>query len=287
MYPENLEKYVPPEFDLAKYDKCRDMDIFDWIVNISTRLTPYIFTMGAKYELDPKQIALIEGYVDSNISSGVICPEPSEKAGFENFINALVIQKSAIVKEMSLFELFSLTDIHKTEAREKLYSEIDPRLYQLILRDGQGELDKPIQSDLYDNFEASWLRIDMECSKKEIQEAFNSWLEKAKKKQEINNKSVGAHQRVIKNFNETTFKKWYTAKVLSYIDLVTWNTLRGNKLSDKIITDIIFCNEKHFDFEPINFLRLTTRPHVKKLMFPNTVRRMVNVLSQERCKKKG
>ena len=279
MYPEDLQKYVPPEFDLAKYDKCRNMDLIEWIVNISSRMYPYLVCTHQEYEVETKQRLLFEQLVDHNILRGAITDSPSQVL-LEEIIKHDVRWASPIVREMNFFDLFNLNDVHKTEDRDKLYSEINTRLYPLIPRETLGELDKPIQSDCED----SWLRIEMGASKREIQEAFTSWLDKAKKEQEILNKPEKGHQRIIKNFNDVTFRKWFSAKVLPYIDLVTWNHFQGNKLNDTIITSILFINEKHLDFEPINFLRLTTRPHVKKIMSPETVRRMLNLYSMEKCK---
>ena len=42
MYRENLEEFIPPGFDLAKYDACINMSLMGWIENISARLLIYL-----------------------------------------------------------------------------------------------------------------------------------------------------------------------------------------------------------------------------------------------------
>ena len=280
MDSESLDKYLPAEFNLAKYDKSRDMDLIEWIVNISARTLPYGLFRRQEYELDTEQRSLAEKVVEYNILNGAIINSPQQKM-LEAVIENDVSGENSIVREMNYFDLYNLHDLYKTDARDKLYSELNKNLYKLIPRESLGELDIPVHTE----YEESWLRIEMGGTKKEIHEAFKSWLDKAKKEQEIRNKTAKHHVRVIKNFNDATFRKWFTAKVLPYVDLVAWNYLQGNKLNDAIITKILFTDYQHVNFEPINFLRLTTRPHVEKLMSPTTIRRMLQLYSEKKCKK--
>jgi hypothetical protein len=97
-------------------------------------MTPYLLCTHQEYELEKKQRLLLEHLVGHNILRGAITDSLIQVV-LEEIIKHDVRWASPIVREMNFFDLFNLNDVHKTEDRDKLYSEINTRLYTLIPRE--------------------------------------------------------------------------------------------------------------------------------------------------------
>lgn len=264
MYPEELKKYIPPEFDLAKYKKTANMELIYWFDNLISRagLFEYYLVNDLTFGEDKR-----ESENSANVFAAIANDELSSEEIFErdvinnleqgayinpnmfNYVDAMYVYQNKntvpIVSNISFYQLLELRNHYITEDLEELYSKVEKSILPSAMVENLGVLNTEICS--YNNdgkVDESWLKIDMNCTDKEIKSAFNDWLEQARLKQNKDAKQKKWKHKV-KLLNETTFRKWHDSKVLAYIDIVTWNFLKQNKITYKIIGDILYPDPKN------------------------------------------
>lgn len=264
MYPEELKKYIPPEFDLAKYKKTANMELIYWLDNLISRadLFEYYLVNDLTFGEDKR-----ESENSANVFAAIANDELSSEEIFErdvinnleqgayinpnmlNYVDAMYVYQNKntvpIVSNISFYHLLELRNHYITEDLEELYSKVEKSILPSAMVENLGVLNTEICS--YNNdgkVDESWLKIDMNCTDKEIKSAFNDWLEQARLKQNKDAKQKKWKHKV-KLLNETTFRKWHDSKVLAYIDIVTWNFLKQNKITYKIIGDILYPDPKN------------------------------------------
>ena len=284
MYSKNLLKYIPQNFELSKYDKAANMELINWIENLAMRLLGFAASKNKLALLDPKQKALIEGLTQKIINQGVTLGSQ-----YSAMLNEMLTKDDAeytsIVRDITYYELFRLSDILKTTDMDRLYSEVKSIFLHLLNQQELGKLNDPLPT-YRENDEArlSWLEVDMNCSDSEITAAFSEWLKhtRAKKLSEI--PMLKRREHKLNKFNQVAFRKWHDAQVLAYIDLITWNNLKGNKITSKIIGDILFPDPKSLR-DSTAMINDTVKPLANKLTSLPTTRRMLKVLSDTNRKK--
>lgn len=281
MYQEHLQKYIPPDFDLAKYDKAANMELVSWIENLSMRLIGF---MASDKVLAQKQKTLLEDISQKNISYGVVLDTP-----YAEFLNGLIMDDDAeyasVVKDITYFELFTMADAVKTPELGKVYSAIESTILPLINQKMLGKLNDvfPVYS-LDDEENLAWLEIDMNCSDNEITAAFSGWLDRARKRQLAENEKPKRREHKVNKFNQVAFRHWHDAKVLAYIDLVSWNNLKGNKITSNIIGNILFPDPRSLR-DSTAIINDTVKPLANKLTSPPNIRRMIKVFADKNRKK--
>lgn len=61
MYPEHLQKYIPPDFDLDKYEQSAKMSLEDWLINLTARYITYQASQSQfKGEYNAKEQSALE-----------------------------------------------------------------------------------------------------------------------------------------------------------------------------------------------------------------------------------
>lgn len=285
MYSEQLDKFIPEEFNLDKYEIAANMPLECWLANLSMRLLGYVFTKTPTETVDESQKALIRNINNQNIQTGVITDQR-----INQLLNELIMhdqsESSSVVKQITYLELFSLADALKSPELEKLYSEIELSTFSVLNQDNAGQLTEFIStSDVYPEDELSFLQIDMNCSDNEIKAAFSGWLQQEREKRK-SYKSVNRREHQMKNFNTVTFRKWHDARVIAYLDLVTWNYLEGNKVTSKIIGDILFPETNIRDTRDTTaMINDTVKPLANKLADRTVLKRMANVIADKNRQK--
>ena len=300
MYREHLQKFIPPEFDLEKYDGGAIMELIYWIDNLVKRISPFncylendysfkeYLRVGGKgfFNLNDdglSQKERCEKDVLRNISAGVLLA-PSVHDMFEAFFMDGTTHHLSIVKGVTYEDLFLLDDEFITDEKKKLYSMVEPSFFPSIYENNLGELNNVIRSvDSNGDIDLSWLQIDMKCCDCEITEAFSRWLKQTRGEQKEKQKSK-TRERKLNHFNQVTFRKWHDAKVLPYIDLITWNFLQKNKVTNKIIGEILFPDPRVLS-DKTKIIEDTTRPYASKLTSLSIKRRMISVLVEQHRKK--
>lgn len=201
---------------------------------------------------------------------------------WSRILNDDTAEYAAVVKEITYFELFTMANKLKTGEIEKLYSEIDFLIFPLMNQKKLGKLNNIFPASSIDQENIAWLKVDMGSLDAEITNAFSGWLQRTRKEQitEVKNTKT----KVIKTFNPETFRLWSNARVLQYIDLVTWNILIGNKITDKIIGDILFPDPKNSQ-DKTGMIRDTVKHYANQLTSTPMLTRIMNVLADRNRKK--
>lgn len=304
MYPEHLQKYIPPEFDLAKYDKAANMDLIHWMNNLIKRSSIFSCYQANDYSFDEYNLPHKAPLEDDlyNFPHGKLSPKESfEKELFENIAEGVIVDSSihtffdalfisetgdnlSTVKGMTYEDLFLLKAKYLTDERQEIYSNVEQSICPTVYESNLGELNNVIQCfDANGNIDSSWLKVDMNCSDSEITKAFSSWLKKTRTELDGQRKTK-TRERKLNHFNQVTFRKWHDAKVLPYIDLVTWNFLKKNKVTSKILGEILFPDPRNLS-DKAKIIEDTTRPYVSQLTSLSFKSRVISVLKDESRKK--
>lgn len=283
MYSEHLKKYIPPSFYLEKYNDTANIDLVTWHLNLSARFLGYLMSQNPSISVEETHLDQIRLMNEQNIEMGVM-----QEDGYGLFLNDLMMKDQAehtsVVRNITYYELFALTDAIKTEELEQLYSDVNISFFPLVNQTKLGKLNEFIPfSDYYIEDDLSLVQIDFDCSDSEIKDAFSGWLrqEREKRKEESISKR---REYKLKIFSQATFRKWHDDKVLAYIDLVTWNFIQGNKLTSKIIGDILFPAHKDLR-NSTAMIDDTLKPLAAKLTDITTLKRMAKVFAEENRQK--
>lgn len=285
MYSEQLSKFIPEGFTLEKYQAAANMSLECWLANLSMRFLGYISSKADMDSVDDSQKALIRNINTRNIQNGVITDKR-----INELLNVLIMhdrsESSSVVKELTYLELFSLADSLKSPELEKLYIETELSTFSVLNQDNAGKLNDFIStSDAYPEDELSFLQIDMNCSDNEIKAAFSGWLQQEREKRK-SDKSSNRREHQMKNFNTVTFRKWHDARVIAYLDLVTWNYLEGNKVTSNMLGKILFPETEIRDKrDPNAMVNDTVKPLANKLTDRTTLKRMANVIADKNRQK--
>lgn len=285
MYSDHLDKFIPEEFNLEKYELAVNMSLECWLANLSMRFLGYISSKADMDSVDDSQKALIRNINTRNIQNGVITDKR-----INELLNGLIMhdqsESSSVVKELTYLELFSLADSLKSPELEKLYIETEISTFSALNQDNAGKLNDFIStSDAYPEDELSFLQIDMNCSDNEIKAAFSGWLQQEREKRK-SDKSSNRREHQMKNFNTVAFRKWHDARVIAYLDLVTWNYLEGNKVTSNMLGKILFPETEIRDKrDPNAMVNDTVKPLANKLTDRTTLKRMANVIADKNRQK--
>lgn len=259
VYPEHLQNFVPPNFDLVKYSKAANMDLIDWGRNIASK--SYLLE---QVDLEWRDELLEEKILES-IEHGIIFDGFPTQEDLEYIANSDWIDLISVVRDLRSFEI--------KDKAEKLESIDETK-------------DEFAVDDISDKGSyLAWLRIDMSCSDNEIVEEFSNWLGRARDRA-VNDEEIKPKRRgyKLKKFSLPTLRKWHDSNILAYIDLVAWNTLKGNKITSKIIGDILFPNPRnHRDSTTI--INDTVKPLVHELTSKVTLDRILKVAAERNRQK--
>lgn len=271
MYREDLQKYMPQEFDLANYDNAANMNLLNWGMNLFCRSILF-------HEI--KELLTEESFED--LIYGTVTFSETEAKGIKDFI--LGLDKDELltsVRELRWFEVINMADELNTRedviaARSNFY-------------DDSGNLDiksifEASNSIINNDYDVNWLGIDLHCSDNEIISAFSDWLIQARKKEL--NRELKSRRRDYKipNLNQVAFRKCHDARILPYIDLVVWNRRVGNKVTSKILGDILFPDPRDLSDKTAR-VNDTIKPLVNKMLSFSMLKRIFNVIGDENRKK--
>lgn len=257
-YSRGLAKYIPPGFDLSNYKEAANMELIDWGRNLSRK---HFLLEQVSSEWAPEDL---EERIIHSISCGVTFDGFPTKEDIEYIANSQWIDFITVVRDLRASEI-------KDRAHE--LRELDPSKDMLAM-----------ESENTNDYNLAWLRVDMTCSDKEIIKAFSGWLERARQSTNALQTKQKRRTYKLKQFSSASMRRWYENKVLEYLDLVAWNSLKGNKLTSKIIGDILFPNPNDIR-DSTSIVNDTVKPLVNELTSKDTLDRMFKVAADESRKK--
>jgi uncharacterized protein DUF6387 len=234
---EKLKQFSPPGFDLSKYKPASDMDLYSWWCNLLMR------------SLHNHS----EESINHNIKVGAVSMDVTDQELLDHYLkqkrnggsDVAEIPAIAVVKNISMLDvMMCVDDIEYSDNHEEIR-----QLYHSYMNDEGGrEKAKRIRQIRPYYFDEEnmeyWLNVDLSCSDREVKQAFNFWLKKAREELSPNAKPMRRRSKKINDFNEVTLRGWYINKVLPYIDLVSWNNFKGNKPTSAVLGQII-CPEQN------------------------------------------
>jgi hypothetical protein len=281
MYSEHFHQYLPPGFEIAKYHKTSNMALELWLINILIKLVGY-----KAYEAQADLSSISATEFENLMASLELLIDKALITDLDEQFSLLSIdlikmdkaKYTSQVRELTYYDLFSLADELKSKSIGQVYEEkknaLNPRL-AIILQNRLQELNEHVSLDnlFWSNTSSALLSVDLDCSNGEIKAAFNDWL-KEKRQQQSLTTSEKRRSYKLNNFNMTTFRKWHDARVLAYMDLVAWNYAKGNKITSKIIGDILFPEYRN-NKNTTDTVDDTVKPLVAKLSSITTIKRMI------------
>jgi uncharacterized protein DUF6387 len=290
MYPEHLIQFIPPEFDIAKYDKTANMPIELWMLNILIKLVGYkaYETQVDLSSVPQSDLEKVIPALELLIAKGVITElDENFNLMLRDLIDMDKAKYTAQVRELTYYDLFTIIEDLKSGEMEKLYTEKGKSMIPpiaMLLQNKLGKLNETlnIYDKYWENSSSSFLKVDLDCTDSEIKSAFSGWLKQ--KRSTIKKEVLPSRSYQIKNLNKVTFRKWYDHRVLAYMDLVTWNYVQGNKLTSKIIGDILFPEQRDLK-DTTSAVNDTVKPLAAKLTNITTIKRMIKVFAENSRKK--
>jgi hypothetical protein len=281
MYSDNLKKYIPPNFDLAKYDTA-NLDILYWLHNLSRRID-----LDAKPE-DLQLEVSSEDVITSNIEVGVSNDVFLTQAIIKDFVLSDKAEYLSVVRDLTCYEVMSKgEELLSDQELSSLYTDLAPDQTIHTLQRSLGKLNNILVADGIheDGSYRAWLEVDLACSETEIRESFDIWLKKARggitKRSKQHTKR---REYKLNKLNETTLRKWHDAKVLPYLDLMAWNTFKGNKVTSYILGEILFPPPNQRP-DPTAIINDTVKPLAQKLISNKHIERMFIILCDQYRKK--
>jgi uncharacterized protein DUF6387 len=279
VYSENLQKYVPPNFDLAKYESAANMELTDWFENLWVRMG----YRATNLVVGEEEAQALKALNQINISRGLLTDGPYYKIMYASFELDQTTQLS-IIRDISYIDLFHKADLLKTDELAKLYSETSSFVTSMIDKDRYGKLAEPVRiGGLINEHSLSWLEVDMDCSDSEIKEAFSAWLIRSKQKQKAEKKPKRREHK-LNNLNKVTLRKWHDERVLAYIDLAMWNELNGTDVTNNIYGKILFPDLRDIRSKEKK-VEDTIQQYALELTSPDFLRRVFKLLSDADRKK--
>ncbi|WP_300493166.1 DUF6387 family protein [uncultured Methylophaga sp.] len=257
MYAEHLKPFIPPEFDLTKYESAATLDLWDWAANLGKRC-------GLRCDLLEEELTL------ENIQHGVFilgkkpCRYNDSIAVVREITNSQVLTMSETL-EMKYGAMSAYLSEKKTYANQ----EIDNPILNAYVSDTDANTDWLMH-------EPAWLEMDMYCSDKELRASFDRWLTDYRDKNHDPQQNRKRREYKLKEFSRATLRRWHDAKILAFLDLEAWNYLKGNPVTDKYMGDILYPEYiNHRD--NTEFLRNKVKPLADLLSSQDVIMRMRKV----------
>lgn len=263
MYPESLLKYIPPEFDLAKYDATATFDLLDWGRNIGIKSAHFD---EASREYRGKDL---EERILNSIKQGVIVEgflSYPTREDFKLIANSEWSEVVAVVRDLRAFEVKDKSkDLGTVDKTKDIFA---------------------VNYDDKEQINLAWVQIDLSCSDKEIVGAFSNWLARTRDRKSNEKVKVKVKRRSykLKKFSSATLRNWHEARLLAYFDLMSWNILKGQKITSKVIGDILFPDPNDMR-DSTSIINDTVKPLTKELTSKETLDRIFKVIVDENRKK--
>jgi len=140
---------------------------------------------------------------------------------------------------------------------EEITNELDAPLYQELILNDEKWKDPPQNHPFYEKcYNTLFAGINLEASDDIIFEHFKIWLKNARKTHNLSSKKS--------QYSESKFRLWSDASVLPYLDLRNWADENNLKITDKIMGEAIYSEEKIVTIPEA--VRKTTKTTAEKLM---------------------
>lgn len=240
------EGATPPFFDLSAYESASSLNLKGWYHNLNERAWIQSFlkhiSKNEEFEQHYSQEEL-DKWLAKLLNKPIITGY-----GYEGEVERDFAASSRVVEPVSLKDVMDINaDVRNgfwgNHLREMANIFNTPNSEQGV--EAEEELDRhsvvikdsPPKGDEIDPI--AWLSVDLNSKDQEIEKSFRMWLEKARR-DFPEDKTSSKRQRKLKSFSRSTLQKWYSNRILPYLDLMLWNERVGINLTDEMVGAVIF-----------------------------------------------
>ncbi|ENR1380707.1 TPA: DUF6387 family protein [Yersinia enterocolitica] len=126
-----------------------------------------------------------------------------------------------------------------------------------------------------------WAEIDVNTPDEILIEAFKNWLKEAKKMPVFTDKDIPYHLLSEGVMKSNHIKKWYSLRVLAYLDLKIYALISGVRITMKQYGDILYFDE--FDIDATEKVRKTLIPLVNEIFSGGYLNNLMKKIIAENC----
>lgn len=239
---EALEVYRP-----EIYAPCRQWGIREWAIALANRYKLRQYhqerTTLQSYRLPAHQLVNLEDQAISLFH----CP-----MGKESAVSAYLADHPP-VRDQSVAEYFFAVDDWDDPAYAEWVDRV--KLSSTFRLDTEVELDGSLNTDLADdihsevikldktpawklrqshaiNHEGFFIAVDLKASDESLKRSFATWLGRVR--------VASGAKAVGKVFSDKEAHVWVNQYYLPYLDLTFWSKLQGRRISDEVMTDVLY-----------------------------------------------
>lgn len=286
-----LEDYIPPNFDLKKYDALASFSAKDWLTNIVARLPNF-------YDFERSFLLAVYGGEEGEIAINEIDPaiHHFSETG-EHFLKYPNIMTNDVDINLScgsdrildlesstyryILRLFSQKRIESISVEGimgvVLTIEGHPELKETmkILRDrDEDDNSTPAHWKEIYNLPAThftdyqlkeknhldYVEIDFRLPDNVLIDNFTRYL--SQRRQD----GIEAHTSRDKYFTGSKLRRWFESRAIPYLDLIQWNEKQGRKVPHAVAGKVIFSDLGKNDFRvPASMIADTTLKNIKEM----------------------
>lgn len=285
-----LEDYIPPNFDLKKYDALASFSAKDWLTNIVARLPnfydfdrPYPLAVYGDWEdigvdeIDPaihhfseagehilKYPNIMTNDIDINLSRGadrLLEPESSTYRYILRLFSQKIIKSISVGSIIGCALMFEghpeLKDTMKTLKDREEDDLSTPEHWQEIYN---------LPATYFTNYQLNeknhldYVEIDLRLPDNVLVDNFTRYL--SQRRQD----GIESHTSRNKYFTESKLRRWFESRAIPYLDLIQWNEKEGRKVPHAVAGKVIFSDLGKNDFRvPASMISDTTLKNIKEM----------------------
>lgn len=227
---------IPEGFSLDKYKDSSSLDVYQWVANIESR-------------------ALIE--------SIWLTQRFNNKPITEEIIEDLKIRNKNNIKDGFFIRDFGDSKVGATNVHEAFlhpmnipdHNQVTRILDSSLIDENDPAVDDINEHPAFKNMSRAFVVIDLNAPDDVLEQAFRKWLKKTKKNQQRASTKI-----------QSKLRDWVGSKVIEYIDLTQWHTLRGTKINAVEIESILFPTRSLNDYKISEEVVALAEKHKKELL---------------------
>lgn len=284
-YPEYLNPYIPPGFDLKKYDECKSLGLSGWYSNLFDR--SLYRQLGDRECYDQYRIELLETRIEtgcfpdnkktilhSSPPENPHCPLTSSLDHYSAVTNvywADTIQHGIDALNGGMGE-----ELKKIANVLNIKDEFEQTAAFMEINDY--EIGRPVDFPTISSRLQAYVNVDLSFTDEEILDSLSEWLKLKRRENNGTFKRKRTHKE-IKLFSTAAQQSWYMNRVLAYLDLEDWLNQQRLKVPDRSFGELLF-PEKNDTRDKKTLISETVRPLAHKLVSPEITERMLMSLKK-------
>jgi hypothetical protein len=261
---------LPDWFHLDNYRAAKDMDAFNWYIQLKYRHRSYVSGQGDDFFSDdpsPPYTGLInpesEFEVSPEVESGVAFLSLSKQEQWPReiweatrFLKRSRLQNCSIEESEKIFA--------ENEEFEKYLSENEESMGGLQYNPHANAIDKAL------------IQVDLAYSDARLKSDFSEWLKMTRR---LTTNLPGRDPKIkTKKYSDAVFRNWTMGMFLPYLDLDYWQQYSSTKIEEKVLGEALFGS--HFSGELGSRLR-NTRNIVSREFNIETIYEILSVAKTE------